>query len=186
MLFRPGSPCAGWLRVLSGTIRVSLTGSGGREITLYRVRPGEVCLQTFTCLAQGCDYAAEGVVEEALTAELLPAAGFADALGEPAFRAEVLGAVAARFGQLEGLVERVAFAGLDARLAAALLDAAGPDGMAHTTHDQLAVDCGSAREAVSRKLKQLSGEGLVEVARGHVRLVQPAALRRLAAGDAGL
>ncbi len=47
VLFRPEDPCQGFVLVRSGSIKVSLTAENGREIVLYRVRPGEICLQTF-------------------------------------------------------------------------------------------------------------------------------------------
>lgn len=60
-LFRPGEPCRGFVVVHAGSIRVTLGARNGREVVLYRVRRGDVCLQTFTCLVQGRDYSAAGV-----------------------------------------------------------------------------------------------------------------------------
>jgi CRP/FNR family transcriptional regulator len=164
---------------------VQLTGSGGREITLYRVGPGDVCLQTFACLTQGRTYGAEGIVETDIEGDLVPADGFAAAMQEPGFCAEVLAGVAKRFAEMERLVERMAFDGLDARLAATLLALADPAGRVEATHERLAVECGSAREAVSRKLKHFCDKGLLRTGRGFVQLDRPEALRRLAAEGAG-
>lgn len=184
ILFRPGDACPGYPRIRSGGIAVRLVHAGGREVLLYRVGPGEVCLQTFACLTQGRAYTAEAVVEAALEADLVPAHAFAAAMDDPDFRAEVFGSVARRFGEMERLVERFAFEGLDARLALALLARGGGDGEVRDTHDALAAECGSAREAVSRKLKQFSARGLVETGRGRIRLLDPDGLRRLvAAGE---
>lgn len=52
VLFRPQEPCRGFLALRSGSIKVSLTSASGREIVLYRVHPGEICLQTFAELQQ--------------------------------------------------------------------------------------------------------------------------------------
>ena len=72
VLFRPQEPCRGFLALHTGTIKVSLTSASGREIVLYRVHPGEICLQTFACLAQDQTYAAEGVAEEDVEGVLAP------------------------------------------------------------------------------------------------------------------
>ncbi|UPT62203.1 MAG: hypothetical protein M0D54_17810 [Hyphomonadaceae bacterium JAD_PAG50586_4] len=55
-----------------GLIKVTMCSASGREIVLYRVQPGEVCLQTFACLVQHRAYGAEGVVEEDIEALLIP------------------------------------------------------------------------------------------------------------------
>ena len=67
VVFRPNDDCPGFVVVKRGQIKVSLTSESGREIVRYRVQPGDVCLQTFSCLSRKTPYAAEGRVEEALT-----------------------------------------------------------------------------------------------------------------------
>lgn len=181
VLFRPDDPCHGFVAVRRGSIRVGLTSAGGRELLLYRVRPGQICLQTFACLVEGRRYAAEGVVEADVEGVLLPPAAFDRLMTDSAaFRGAVLGSVARRFGDLEGVVQALAFTGLPARLAAALV-AHATDGMVSLTHEALATEIGSAREAVSRQLAQLAREGLVAQTRGQIRLIDRRALERLAA-----
>ena len=63
----------------------------------------------------------------------------------------VMTSIAARFKDYEHVVETLAFTGLEARLAAALLRLAGSDNVGHITHEALAAEIGSAREAVSRQ-----------------------------------
>ncbi len=70
-------------------------------MVLYRVRPGEVCLQTFSCLVDGTTYAAEGMAETDLKGEIIPAAQFAGRMeADPNFRSMVLASVATRFGEV--------------------------------------------------------------------------------------
>ena len=181
VLFRPGDPCRGFVVVRRGTIRVSLTAANGREIVLYRVRPGEVCLQTFNCLIEGHPYAAEGVAETALEAEMVPAAAFREKVsGDAAFRDLVFAAVARRFADFERLVEDVALTGLEARLARALLRLASADGTLTATHDALAAEIGSARAVVSRQLAAFARRGLIARTRGRIRILAAPALKALA------
>ena len=70
-LFRAGDPCPGFVVLSEGTIRVTMSAANGREVVLYRVRPGDVCLQTFSCLIDGRSSSAEGVAETDLSAESL-------------------------------------------------------------------------------------------------------------------
>ena len=83
-LFQPGQECPGFLDLTKGSIRVMLTGASGREVVLYRVRPGEVCLQTFSCLVDGHSYGAEGIVEADIEGILIPAAQFRQQLEDDA------------------------------------------------------------------------------------------------------
>jgi CRP/FNR family transcriptional regulator len=181
VVFRPNDDCPGFVVVKRGQIKVSLTSERGREIVLYRVRPGDVCLQTFSCLSRKTPYAAEGRVEEALTGVVLPPALFDRLMAEvPAFRAEVFGAVARRFSEFQYMVETLAFTGLEARLAAALLKLAGGRNQIEATHEAIAIEIGTAREVISRQLHQLAERGLVETSRGRVKILEIEALARLA------
>ncbi|KUJ73732.1 cyclic nucleotide-binding protein [Ruegeria marisrubri] len=183
VLFRPGQECPGYVRLHEGSIRVSLTAANGREVVLYRVGPGDVCLQTFACLTEGRSYSAEGVAETPIKGEILPHDSFRRAMAsDDAFRAEVLGAVARRFADFEQLVEDVALTGFDARLARVLLRLARHD-VVHATHDALAAETASGRAFVSRRLAEFARQGLVALARGRISLLDRAGLERLAADE---
>lgn len=179
-LFRADDPCPGFIALRSGAIKVGLTSPSGREIVLYRVHPGEICLQTFSCLVQNKSYAAEGTAEDAVDALLIPPATFDTLMREnEAFRAAVLGSVASRFADFEQVVETLAFSGLEERVASVLLRLADGDGIVHATQEALAAEIGSAREAVSRQLGLFARQGLVAVSRGRVELLRRDALSRL-------
>lgn len=181
VLFRPDDACMGFVVVHEGTVKVSLTAENGREIVLYRVRPGDVCLQTFGCLVGNAPYSAEGVAETDLAIEIVPAAEFQSRVaGDEDFRQQLFSAVASRFHDLERLVEDVALSSLGARLSRALLRLAEPDGAVRVTHEALASEIGSARAAVSRQLGSLSRDGLITVTRGEIRLLSPHGLEALA------
>jgi CRP/FNR family transcriptional regulator len=182
VLFRPQDPCDGFVIVRKGAIRVSMVTPGGREIVLYRVTPGEICLQTFACLVEDRVYSAEGVAEGELEVEIIPAAEFQRRLtDDSAFRQSLFSAIAHRFADFERLVEDVALSPLDARLARALLRLAGEDGAVHATHEALAAESGSGRAAVTRQLAVFAHAGWVSVERGRIGLDDPAALARIAA-----
>lgn len=184
VMFRPGEECPGFVRLKSGTIRVSLTAANGREVVLYRVGPGDLCLQTFACLTEGRRYDAEGVAESEIEGELLPHTGFLALLSsDAAFRDEVLHAVARRFADFQQLVEDVALTGFDARLSRALLRLAGPDGAVHATHEDLAAETASGRAFVSRRLGEMARQGLLQTERGRVEIRDRAGLERIAAGE---
>lgn len=176
-LFSPGDLCPGYILVEAGRIRVALAGASGREATLYRVGPGELCVQTFQCLVSHEPYTAHGSVEQPVRGRMLSQAGFEHQLAaSDAFRRFLLGQVAARFESLTHAVELTAFTPIPVRLASILLERA-EDGVVALTHAALAAEIGSAREVVSRQLERFAKAGLVELERNRVRLLAPERLR---------
>ena len=178
-LFSPGAACQGFVVVLSGGVRVTLNSESGRSLLLYRVGPGETCVQTTLCLMAGRDYSAEGVTEKPTRLIVIPRARFESLMRAEDFRAFVFERFGARLDDMTRVLETIAFTRIDARLAQALLDRAGAAGEVTATHQQLADDIGSAREVVSRQLKIFAREGLVEAGRGALVLRDAAAPRAL-------
>jgi CRP/FNR family transcriptional regulator len=182
VLFRDGDACAGYVLVLDGSVRVQKMDPHGREIVLYRVEQGQTCMLTTSCLLGGTAYPAEGIAEETTRLAMLPAPGFDRAVAESAgFRRFVLSAISRRIADLMMLIEDVAFGRMDMRLARLLSHRADADGMLAVTHQDLAVELGTAREVVSRLLKDFEARGLVRLGRGEVRVLAP---ERLGAMDA--
>jgi len=178
VVFDDANPCMAFPLILAGTIRVVKTAPNGRELQLYRVVPGDACVLSSSCLLGHAPYSARGIAESETTLVTLPAPLFDRLVSqhEP-FRTYVFGIFAERLAELMQLVEAVAFHRLDQRLAALLL---GKGKLIHTTHQQLADELGSVREIVSRLLRGFADQGLVELAREQVEILDPAGLRSIA------
>ncbi len=176
LLFDVGQECEGLGLVLEGSVRVSCLSDSGREIVLYRVRPGETCTITVSCLVSERTFSARGTVEEDTAGLFVPSATFRRLLRESnPFRDFVLGIFTARIDHLMELVNQVAFNKLDERIAARLLDL-GP--VLQMTHQELADEVGSTREMVSRILESFADRGLVTLGRRRIEVQNPEALRR--------
>ena len=182
LLFEEHAPCQGFPLVLSGEVRVSRSAANGRELELYRVAPGEMCLVSSAGLFAHQPLTARGVATSQTTLCLLPPPDFQAALADAGFREYVLGLFAARMADLTGLIEAIAFQRLDSRLAAALL---GHGQTLKTTHQALADELGTVREIVTRLLHRFERDGLVELSRESIAIKDSAGLRTLAAGQAG-
>ncbi|ABC22046.1 Crp/Fnr family transcriptional regulator [Rhodospirillum rubrum] len=181
ILFRTGARCESYVLVVSGAIRVHRTSPGGREIVLYRVEGGQSCVLTTNCLIAARDYDAEGVAETDVEMIALPAPTFRRLLAaSEAFRDFVFAAYASRLSDLLLLIEEVAFGRIDVRLAGWL--AARGDQPIAITHQDLAVELGTAREVISRQLKDFERRGWVDLGRGIIAPRDPQALRHLAEG----
>lgn len=181
-VFHAGETCRNYLFVLEGTVRVEKIAENGREIVLYRVGRGETCLLTTSCLLAKEHYPAEGVTETEVLAVALPEDLFHAAIAiSPEFRAFVFASFSARMTDLISLVEAITFGHGDVRLARWLLESGSPPGEIVATHQQLAAELGTAREVVSRFLKEFERQGLVQLARGRIVITNRPGLEALAA-----
>jgi CRP/FNR family transcriptional regulator len=180
---REGAICTHLPLVLAGSARVYKIGESGREITLYRIGPGESCVLTAACILSGRHFPALAAAETAVEVVAVPAQRVLDWLATSSeWRAYVFGLVAQRLADVIGVVEDVAFRRLDQRLADHMLLASGGLANLAATHQQIADDIGTSREVVSRVLKDLEQRGLVALERGRVRLLDATRLAALAAG----
>jgi CRP/FNR family transcriptional regulator len=177
-VFAEHQPCQGFPLVVEGSIKVLKQAPSGRELLLYRVRPGGSCIITSSCLLGHTDYNARGVAETPLTLLPLPVPLFSRLMREHTpFRDFVFHLFAERISELMQLVEEVAFARLDQRLAKALL--ARETATLNLTHQQLADELGSVREIVSRLLKGFAAQGLVNLGREQVTITDRDGLQKI-------
>lgn len=183
VLFADGSACHAFVLLLDGSVRVQKVAETGREIVLYRVEPGQTCVLTTNCLLADNTYGAEGIAETAVQGYALAPAAFQRLLAaSQAFRTFIFSAYATRIADLLLLIEEVAFGRIDARLAH-ILTTRAQDEVVFATHQELATNLGTAREVVSRQLKDFERRGWVALARGRIHLIKRAALDGLARRD---
>ena len=179
-LFEEGAPCAGFPMVLRGAVRVARGSPGGRQLELYRVTPGELCVVSTSCLFGQVPLQAHGLAVEPTELALLKPAGFDRLARHEAFRRFVFGIFADRLADLMALAGAVAFQRLDQRLAQALL---GRGAVVALTHQALADELGTVREIVTRLLKRFERAGWLRLGRERIEIADAAALRRVAIGD---
>jgi len=182
VLFQPGQACERLVLLTKGTVRVRMVSETGREIELYRVRPGEMCVMSIACLMGERPYQAEGVADGDIEGIALGRSLFRELLGASVtFRESVIAVQTRRVFDLIGLVDELAFHRTESRLAARLLQRAGGTDAVDETHQELALDIGTAREVVSRRLKRFEAQGLVALERGRVRILDRGGLSALVA-----
>lgn len=180
-VFNPNNIPDSLMFLVSGTIRVSQSSEGGRDIVLYRVEAGDSCVLTTACMLAEEAYNAEGTAETDVVAVILPRPAFDRLVAEePAFRTFVFAAYSRRLIDLLRVVDDVAFGRIDVRLADRLIALAGDNTNISATHQQLASELGTAREVISRVLQDFSKRGLIHQTRGLITLQDRQALRAIA------
>jgi len=179
-VFHEGDACQNYLLVLAGSVRVQKLSESGKEIVLYRVEAGQSCVLTTACLLSSEFYHAEAITETAVDAVTIPLSAFQQALAVPAFREFVFATYGERVTSLVMLIDAIAFGRMDARLAQLLLAMADTDDVVQATHQILARELGTAREVVSRLLKEFERHGWLVLQRGCIHLRQRQVLAEVA------
>lgn len=170
-VFHAGDLCQAFLILLDGEVRVQLTSASGREVTLYRIGTGGSCILTTSCLLSDEHYPAEAIAESDVEALAIPVSSFQAALESSHwFRRFVFNGFSTRLTSVIRKIEQIAFTAIDARLAAILLEL-DEKGVDRITHQDIAVELGTAREVVSRHLKRFENEGWVRLGRGQVSIL---------------
>lgn len=160
--------------VLSGSIRVVKTDIDGREMLLYYIKPGESCIMSFLAGIHQDTSKVKAIVEEDAEILQIPVENAGKWIREfPEWADFIFSLYQKRFEELLEVVNAVAFQKLDARLLHLLKQKAALFNTKEisVTHQQLADELGTSREAVSRILKQMENAGLISLSRNKISLL---------------
>ncbi len=180
-VFAQGQSAENFVVVTQGCITVFARSEDGKEVVLYRVEPGELCILTTACLIGHTPYPADAVTDAATRARVIPLAEFERFLGESEpFRRFVFAGMGERLAQVTRRFEHMVLDSTARRLAAFLYAQSADDPVIAITHDRLATEIGTAREVVSRHLKGLETRALLTLSRGSITVLDRAGLAKLA------
>lgn len=171
LLYLEGDGCRAIGFLLSGEIRVYKVGEQGREITLYGILPGEICILNAACILSGRSYPACAAAVEDGEMLMLPETVFLRLIAEyEDMRKFVFRLFSDRFAVIVELIDEVVFARMDTRIKDYLLEKS-ENGLLPVTHQKIADDLGSSREVVSRLLKDLEKKGRVRLYRNLIEIL---------------
>ncbi len=160
--------------VLTGSLKVMRTDSDGHEILLYYITSGESCIMSFLGGIHNETSKVKAIVEEDAEILFIPVEKASEWVKIfPEWSDFIFRLYHKRFEELLSAVNAIAFQKLDTRLLQLLKQKAElyQSKEIKITHQQLADELGTAREAVSRIMKQLENEGLVKLFRNKVTLM---------------
>lgn len=160
--------------VLNGSLKVMRTDKDGHEILLYYITPGESCIMSFLGGIHNETSKIKAVVEEDAEILFIPVEKANEWVKKfPEWADFIFKLYHKRFEELLTAVNAIAFQKLDMRLLQLLKQKAElyQTKELKITHQQLADELGTAREAVSRVMKQMENEGLVVLSRNKVTLL---------------
>lgn len=174
--------CLGVLLIKSGELRVYMLSEDGREITLYRLTSGDICILSASCILNSISFDVYIDAEADTEVLLLNISTFA-LLNQNNIYVENFAYKNAteHFSDIMYAVEQILFIPFDKRLAAFLLDETRKNKSLEIilTQEQIAKYVGSAREVVSRMLKTFQSQGIIEQSRGRIRVTDKEKLQNI-------
>jgi CRP/FNR family transcriptional regulator len=160
--------------VLSGNIKVTRSDEDNREILLYYIKPGESCIMSFLAGLHHDQSKIKATVEEETEILLVPIDKVSLLIKEyPEWLDYIFKLYHKRFEELLEVVNEVAFKKMDERLLHFLRNKVEmtKQNTLLITHEQVANELGTARVVISRLLKKLEEDGLVQLGRNKITLV---------------
>ena len=173
------APCNNFMLILDGVIRVYQTASDGREMTLYRVEAGDLCILSLNSMLQNRSFNAIAETESEVSVLVLTVDDFHHSMNvSEIFRNYVLSTMTERLCEAIYLIQDTAFNHLNMRLACMLgsLFERAQGSVLKITHQELAHELGTTREVVSRILKEFERQKCVNLSRGKIELASATGL----------
>lgn len=178
-----GNECTGVILIKSGSLRLYLLSEEGKEITLYRLFPGDMCILSASCVLSSITFDVFVDSEENSECVVVGGCAYEDLSRRmPEAKIFALESAAQSFSEIMWVMQQILFMSMDKRLAIFLLDETSKSGSdtVKLTHEQIAKYIGSAREVVSRMLKYFASEGLVSVSRSDgIKIIDKKKMRAL-------
>ena len=173
--------CKGVMAVTKGSLRVYCVSDEGREVTLYRVEAGDICVLSASCLMESIVF--DVLIEAEDDTEVLvipPHALHKSEEQNPRASLFVYKNATEKFSEVLWTLQSLLFMKIDQRLARYIRDEAKrkDSSIIQTTHEELARQIGSVREVVTKTLKYLADEGAVALGRGKIEITDEQKLRR--------
>ena len=186
-LFSEGEEATGFYLLVSGSITLCRMSAEGREKVLHFVKPRE----TFAEAAFFGDgrYPAEARAMESGEVLYLPRQGFMELLSQnPNFALNLVVSLSLMLRQFARQIEELSFADVTSRLASFLVRRASESSTSYggityidlgIKKGELASRLGTASETISRTLRKLKDEGIIEVQGNRVVVHQMETLQKL-------
>ena len=170
MMQRDNSECHGVPFVLSGVLKLYRSSENGREMTLYRIKAGEMCILAALCVLTNKPYDFTVLAEEDSKLLVINSSVFKELIDRnKKFNIYLLTLLADKLIHTMLLHEKIHLTKVDDKLVEYLHENQ-VDGVIAKTHAHIADDLGSSRVVISRAMSHLREKGIVETGRNRIIL----------------
>ena len=159
--------------VLNGVLRIVRQNDEGREIFLYHLYPGQTCAIAINCCQARTRSSVKAIAEEDTTVMLIPGNMVDDWYKYPQWKNFINNTYTIRFAELLDVVDLIAFNNMDKQVLHYLQErarAAGTNAL-FITHQQIADELHTHREAISRLLRTMEQKNLLLLGRNTIELL---------------
>lgn len=160
--------------VIEGRIKVMRQDESGKEILLYYIEPGESCALSIAAGLNNKKSVAYAITDSETQLLAIPVDKLESMIKIfPYLNKFVLELFHQRFNELIEFIDAISFKNIDERLIE-YLEKKSDDGknkFIHLTHRAISEELGTAREVVSRLLKQLEKQGKIKNHRGKIEII---------------
>ena len=169
LMHRTEDSCKGLMTILSGQLRTYILSEEGREVTLFRVPSDEICVLSASCLMDSMTFDVLIEATEDTEVLVLPSAILNQLISQnPHVELFLYKTATEKFSDVMWTIQQILFLKIDQRVAQFLWDEMiQKNSMTLSlTHDEIARYIGSAREVVTKVLKYMVKEDMLELKRG--------------------
>ena len=159
--------------LISGLVRVYKMSASGKEITLYHIGEDESCVLSASTILGGKEFPATAKTVSESHIVILSETFVRDwVVQSTPWQQFIFSLVSQRLSDVITVVEEVAFQRMDRRIAIFLCKKQLRDGnILSITHQHIADEVGTAREVVTRVLRDLELRKIVELSRGQINII---------------
>ena len=159
--------------VLKGCIRILRSDEDGNEVFLYHLYPGQTCAMSLTCCQAGKKSMIKAVAENHTELLQIPVNLTSEWYKYTEWKAYISNNYNNRFAELMQVIDLIAFNHMDKQLLHYIEERCKA---LHTkiidiTHQQIADELHTHREAISRLLRTMEQKKLVKLGRNNIELL---------------
>lgn len=159
--------------VTKGAVRVMRQNDEGQEVFLYHIYPGETCAMALNCCQAGRKSMIKAVSEDEADIIQVPVKLLDEWFKYPEWRTFINTTYGNRFTEMMGVIDLIAFSHMDKQLLHYLQERARAlnTKALYITHQEIADELHTHREAISRLLRTMEEKNLVKLGRHTIELL---------------
>lgn len=159
--------------VLSGVLRIVREDEEGREVFLYHLYPSQTCAMAINCCESGNKSMVKAIAEDETEVLLIPVDLIDPLFKYPEWKIFINNSYSNRFAELIEVIDLIAFNSLDKKILNYLekkREALNSSAII-ITHQQIATELNTHREAISRLLRTMEQKGILKLGRNTIELL---------------
>jgi len=173
ILINPGSKILFVPIVQKGVLRIMRQDDDGREVFLYHIYPGQTCAMAINCCQGHKESMIKAVAEDETEILQIPANLVEEWFKYPEWKIFINNTYSQRFADLLEVIDLIAFHNMDKQVLHYLKEKAKATNNTtiNITHQQIADELHTHREAISRLLRTMEHKKFVRLGRNTIELL---------------